>query len=65
MNNDYSVYLLGSTELSEKAWWSTDENELRSPVIEQHSLSEVDIDVPNLEQAVANEVKRACISPEE
>ena len=24
-------YLLGSTELSEKAWWSTDENEFRSP----------------------------------
>jgi len=26
-------YLLGFTELSEKAWWFTDENELKSPVL--------------------------------
>ena len=26
-------YLLGSTELPEKARWSTDENELRSPAL--------------------------------
>jgi len=26
---------LGSTELSEKAWWSTEENEFRSFALEQ------------------------------
>jgi len=27
-------FLLWSTKLSEKAWWSTDENKLRSPALE-------------------------------
>ena len=27
--------LLGSTELSGEAWWSTDENELRSPALHE------------------------------
>jgi len=34
MNNDYVGYLLRSTKLSEKAWRSTDENELRNPDLE-------------------------------
>jgi len=36
-------YLLGSTELSEKAWWSTDENELKSPVLHCCSFFYLDI----------------------
>jgi len=33
VSDKFFGYPLGSTELSEKAWWSKDENELRSLAI--------------------------------